>query len=155
GLGRCRLVFGGATSSTAFRIWTSSGAVRWSLRWAGLARWRAFLQPSRVWRSEPFRWQILKPPELGRVERQHERRMMRRLDFLMAGAALTAALFLGLASTSVQGAPSQVTIEECAYCHGFDGIAKERDVPHLAGQNEGYLFNQLMAFRSGKRAHKE
>jgi cytochrome c553 len=28
-------------------------------------------------------------------------------------------------------------------------------VPHLAGQNERYLFNQMMAFRTGKRVHKE
>ena len=84
------------------------------------------------------------------------RRMMRRIKISITCAALTAALFLCLASTSAQAAPPpRVTIEECAYCHGVDGIAKERDVPHLAGQNEGYLYNQLMAFRSGKRAHKE
>jgi cytochrome c553 len=81
--------------------------------------------------------------------------MMRRVEFHMAGAALAAALFLGQASTGARAAPPRVTIEECAFCHGIDGIAKERDVPHLAGQNEGYLYNQLMAFRSGKRAHKE
>ncbi|RDJ27907.1 hypothetical protein DWF00_12040 [Bosea caraganae] len=40
-------------------------------------------------------------------------------------------------------------------CHGPDGIAPDSEVPHLAGQNERYLFNQMMAFRSGKRAHKE
>ncbi|HRJ68743.1 MAG TPA: cytochrome c [Beijerinckiaceae bacterium] len=44
---------------------------------------------------------------------------------------------------------------DCAPCHGVDGIAKERDVPHLAGQNAGYLYNQMKAFQSGKRPHKE
>ncbi len=34
--------------------------------------------------------------------------------------------------------------------HGPDGIAKDSEVPHLAGQNERYLINQLMAFRSGQ-----
>jgi len=28
-------------------------------------------------------------------------------------------------------------------------------VPHLAGQHEVYLYNQLQAFKSGKRPHKE
>jgi len=44
---------------------------------------------------------------------------------------------------------------QCAACHGVDGIAKSADVPHLAGQHELYLFNQIKAFRSGARPHKE
>ena len=46
-------------------------------------------------------------------------------------------------------------IQECAYCHGDAGIAKDMDVPHLAGQQREYLYKQLVAFRSGKRQHKE
>jgi cytochrome c553 len=46
-------------------------------------------------------------------------------------------------------------IQQCAACHGEDGIARDMEVPHLAGQNERYLFNQIMAFKSGKRPHKE
>jgi cytochrome c553 len=46
-------------------------------------------------------------------------------------------------------------IGECAYCHGDAGIAKTADVPHLAGQQREYLYNQLRAFRTGKRPHKE
>ncbi|WP_245434793.1 c-type cytochrome [Methylocystis rosea] len=44
---------------------------------------------------------------------------------------------------------------QCAACHGADGIAKSADVPHLAGQHELYLFNQIKAFKTGRRAHKE
>lgn len=44
---------------------------------------------------------------------------------------------------------------QCAACHGVDGIAKSADVPHLAGQHELYLFNQIKAFKTGRRAHKE
>lgn len=44
---------------------------------------------------------------------------------------------------------------ECMACHGDDGIAKEADVPHLAGQNYLYLLNQMKAFQTGKRPHKE
>lgn len=46
-------------------------------------------------------------------------------------------------------------IKECAYCHGDAGVAKDKDVPHLAGQQRDYLYTQLQAFRSGKRPHKE
>lgn len=51
--------------------------------------------------------------------------------------------------------PRSSPIEQCAYCHGADGIARDTEVPHLAGQNERYLYNQMLAFRSGKRPHKE
>lgn len=53
------------------------------------------------------------------------------------------------------GEPRRTTVEHCAACHGVDGIARDTEVPHLAGQNERYLFNQMMAFRAGKRPHKE
>lgn len=46
-------------------------------------------------------------------------------------------------------------IGECFRCHGEDGISKEFDVPHLAGQQEVYLLNQMKAFKAGKRPHKE
>ncbi|MBI1981456.1 MAG: c-type cytochrome [Methylocystis sp.] len=46
-------------------------------------------------------------------------------------------------------------LAQCAACHGVDGIAKSADVPHLAGQQELYLFNQIKGFRSGARPHKE
>ncbi len=46
-------------------------------------------------------------------------------------------------------------VEGCIPCHGTEGIAKEADVPHLAGQNELYLYNQIKAFQTGKRPHKE
>jgi cytochrome c553 len=43
----------------------------------------------------------------------------------------------------------------CAPCHGFDGIGNDPATPNLAGQNLIYLYNQMMAFRSGKRNHPE
>lgn len=49
----------------------------------------------------------------------------------------------------------KVTIEACAMCHGEDGIARDGEVPNLAGQNERYLYNQMLAFRSGARKHQE
>lgn len=58
--------------------------------------------------------------------------------------------------TSAQ-APNVVDLiaEACAPCHGDEGIAKAVDVPNLAGQHNVYLYNQLRAFRAGKRPHKE
>ncbi|BCB18486.1 c-type cytochrome [Bosea sp. ANAM02] len=63
--------------------------------------------------------------------------------------------FLVMHALSPQAEPRRSTVEECAACHGMDGIARDTEVPHLAGQNERYLYNQMMAFRSGKRVHKE
>lgn len=65
------------------------------------------------------------------------------------------------ATLSAGGVNAQVAsripdvIAQCAACHGVDGVAKSADVPHLAGQQELYVFNQLKAFKSGKRPHKE
>ncbi len=49
----------------------------------------------------------------------------------------------------------QSMVEACAPCHGADGLAHDAEVPNLAGQNAAYLYNQLRAFRSGRRQHKE
>ena len=51
--------------------------------------------------------------------------------------------------------PNRQLILECMACHGDDGIAKDKDVPHLAGQNYDYLLKQMRDFRSGRRPHKE
>jgi cytochrome c553 len=80
---------------------------------------------------------------------------MHRYVLSRASAALAAAVALLPAAGMAQQAQAPVTVEACAPCHGIDGIAKEADVPHLAGQNLVYLYNQLQAFRSGKRPHKE
>ena len=69
-------------------------------------------------------------------------------------------LLLAAVWSSVPGGPAsadprRISVESCAACHGAEGIAPDVAVPHLAGQNEVYLFNQLMAFKSGQRRHKE
>lgn len=46
-------------------------------------------------------------------------------------------------------------IAQCAACHGQEGIAKDVEIPNLAGQHDRYLVEQLQNFRSGKRQHKE
>ncbi len=42
----------------------------------------------------------------------------------------------------------------CAVCHGPQGLSMQPNVPHLAGQPEIYLVEQLRNYRSGKRAHE-
>jgi cytochrome c553 len=39
----------------------------------------------------------------------------------------------------------------CANCHGETGVSKISEVPNLAGQNPGYLLEQIRKFGSGER----
>jgi cytochrome c553 len=68
-----------------------------------------------------------------------------------------AAIILALSTNAVATDADQLQnlIYECAPCHGVDGIAKDVEVPDLAGQHDVYLFNQLKHFKSGKRPHME
>lgn len=72
------------------------------------------------------------------------------MKFSCAEALVAIALLLPGAASAAPAA-----LAECAACHGEDGIARDREVPHLAGQNEAYLYNQMLAFRSGQRRHRE
>jgi cytochrome c553 len=72
-----------------------------------------------------------------------------------AAGSLALTLLAALAGRPAMAEPRATAVENCAACHGDDGIARDTEVPHLAGQNERYLFNQMMAFRAGKRVHKE
>lgn len=42
----------------------------------------------------------------------------------------------------------------CAVCHGPMGLAMQPGVPHLAGQPQMYVAEQLKNYRSGKRPHE-
>jgi len=42
----------------------------------------------------------------------------------------------------------------CAVCHGLNGVSSMPNAPHLAGQPEAYLVEQLRNYRSGKRNHE-
>ena len=69
---------------------------------------------------------------------------------------LAALAFCGLAAAPAAAQHRAIDIvRDCAPCHGDEGVAKDAEVPHLAGQNERYLYNQLKAYHAGKRAHKE
>ena len=44
--------------------------------------------------------------------------------------------------------------QACAVCHGPLGVSMVPNAPHLAGQPEIYLAEQLRNFRSGRRPHE-
>ncbi len=70
------------------------------------------------------------------------------------GAALLIVLF-SLPGAAPAKAQQSDLVTACAPCHSADGIARDGEVPNLAGQNEPYLLNQLHAFHEGRRVHKE
>ncbi|APV52572.1 hypothetical protein BWI17_20535 [Betaproteobacteria bacterium GR16-43] len=71
--------------------------------------------------------------------------------FLVLGAALPARA--QQAGASAPGKASEKA-RMCAPCHGVNGLSEQPDAPHLAGQPEFYLRDQLRAYRSGKRSHE-
>ncbi len=50
--------------------------------------------------------------------------------------------------------PLKIINVKCATCHGSYGISKGAGVPHLAGQPESYLKEQLEKYKSGERQHQ-
>jgi cytochrome c553 len=69
---------------------------------------------------------------------------------LAAAFALAAVPSTALADAAAGRAKAQM----CAPCHGANGLAVAPNTPHLAGQPEPYIVEQLNAYRSGKRAHE-
>lgn len=73
-------------------------------------------------------------------------------------ALLLAATLLGLTAPSVQAQPQPVPDSlaqramACTGCHGKEGrAAADGYYPRLAGKPAGYLYNQLLNFRDGRR----
>ena len=69
--------------------------------------------------------------------------------FLLAVAACLPTAALADAAAGRQKA------QQCAVCHGLDGVAKTPDAANLAGESTYYLTRQLEAFRSGERKHEQ
>lgn len=53
--------------------------------------------------------------------------------------------------TSGDATKGSQLVESCAACHGADGNSISTDWPKLSGQNQRYLYEQLMYFRDGDR----
>jgi cytochrome c553 len=69
-------------------------------------------------------------------------------------AALAFAPLLSAPALAADVKAGQIRSAACAVCHGPQGLSMQPAVPHLAGQPEIYLIEQLKAYRSGKRANE-
>jgi cytochrome c553 len=82
--------------------------------------------------------------------------MKKLLSLLPTGLARVLAAAVGLAAATVGAAPFENTIAQrtlaCSACHGAQGRAgPDGFYPRLAGKPAGYLYNQLVNFRDGRR----
>ena len=73
----------------------------------------------------------------------------RRLALTLAAGALAVACCAVAADREAGLAKTAM----CVACHGHDGVSRRPDVPHIAGDPEIYLRQQLQDYRSGKRVH--
>ena len=71
--------------------------------------------------------------------------------------ALAALFALGTGATQAADPAAGKTKAQgqCAVCHGIDGIAKNPEAPHLAGEQANYIVKQLRAFKTGARKHDQ
>ena len=67
---------------------------------------------------------------------------------------LTTLLALATVTAQADAGAGKTKARACAVCHGPLGVAVAPDTPHIAGQPERYLSEQLKAYRSGKRSHE-
>ena len=69
-----------------------------------------------------------------------------RLGSLVAGFAACEALAVPVPDTMAQ------RMQACTVCHGKEGRATNAGYfPRIAGKPAGYLYNQLLNFREGRR----
>ena len=88
----------------------------------------------------------------------------RDAGYALIGRMLWLGLVIGLTNLLLFSASAQVTdrppdtmearLRACAACHGEQGQGTANDYfPRLAGKPAGYLMNQLVAFRDGRRRY--
>jgi cytochrome c553 len=78
--------------------------------------------------------------------------LFRMNKFVMTAAVLGAFAFASnVAATGNAAAGQKKAATVCAACHGADGNSASGQFPKLAGQNAGYIVQQLQDFKSGKR----
>jgi cytochrome c553 len=81
-------------------------------------------------------------------------RFFSRKNMSMQKFMLALALLLALAAAQGAGTEAgKAKAQACAACHGERGITTMANTPHIAGQPEAYIADQLRAYRSGKRVH--
>lgn len=76
---------------------------------------------------------------------------MRGLLSLAAGVAVLVLVVFAVSSPAGNPDAGAELAKPCMACHGSDGIASVDKYPSLAGQNEGYLYESMKAYRDGNR----
>ncbi|MDR5906127.1 cytochrome c [Franzmannia qiaohouensis] len=64
-------------------------------------------------------------------------------------------MLLTLPALAASPEAGRTKAQQCAACHGLDGLSRLPDAPHLAGDSALYLAAQLRAYRSGTRQHPQ
>ncbi len=87
--------------------------------------------------------------------------MRRLLTFALIACGAVACLARPAAAADAPGAGPTDTLEQrlvaCAACHGKQGEGSRRNeyYPRIAGKPAGYLYNQLVSFREGRRKYPQ
>ncbi|MBS7537177.1 cytochrome c [Ancylobacter sonchi] len=80
------------------------------------------------------------------------RPLVRRLPGALAIAGV---VFAGAPASAGDAAAGRAKAsQQCAVCHGANGMSQHPEAPNLAGQVEMYLAKALEEFRSGKRVNE-
>lgn len=67
---------------------------------------------------------------------------------------LVVGLLLPTAASAGDVEAGRAKSQSCVVCHGRYGVSSMPNAPHIAGQPEIYVVEQLKAYRSGKRQHE-
>lgn len=82
------------------------------------------------------------------------RERARRKAGMAIRAILACLLACAAGAAGADAPPGQARARACVVCHGEFGVSVLPNAPNLAGQPEGYLAEQLKAYRSGKRVNE-
>jgi cytochrome c553 len=80
--------------------------------------------------------------------------MKSRLPILAGACVLVASSAISYAAENAVTKGKAKAEAQCNVCHGSNGLNQIPNAPHLAGQPEIYLVEQLKNYRSGKRANE-
>lgn len=81
-------------------------------------------------------------------------RLQRRSDALRLSLGIACCVVLSGAHAQGAAAAGKAKAQACVACHGPLGLSQLPNAPHLAGQPEIYVAEQLKAYRSGKRGNE-
>jgi cytochrome c553 len=80
--------------------------------------------------------------------------MKNRLPILVSALVFSSSSAVSSAAENAATKGKAKAEAQCNVCHGSNGISQIPNAPHLAGQPEIYLVEQLKNYRSGKRTNE-